>query len=130
MRLNLVTLDGHSISHKIESNILTTRSELHLKARELLQQEFPFLSILEEVYMPVLKKKKLPFDFFIPKNNLIIEVHGEQHFKYIPFYHKTKFDYLRSKVRDNDKKEWCKLNNFRLVEFLWNENIETWKMKL
>lgn len=130
MRLNLQTIDGYSISHKIESNILEERSKLHLKARELLKQEFPFLIILEEVYMPIFRKKKLPFDFFIPKNNLIIEVHGEQHFKFTPLFHKTRMDYLKSKVRDSQKKEWCELNKFRLVEFLWNEDVETWKMKL
>ena len=130
MKLNIYTLDGNNIDCKITSNINPTKSSLHSKARELLQAEFPYHSIMEEVYISIFSKKKLPFDFFIPKLGLFIEVQGEQHFKFIPLFHKTKIAFMKAKVRDTHKKEWCSLNKYRLVELLYNESIEEWKTKL
>ncbi len=56
----------------------------------------------------------------------MVEVHGAQHYKHIPFFHRTKADYLLSLKRDKDKIEWCVLNNFPIV-ILPDDREELWQ---
>ena len=49
---------------------------------------------------------KLPFDFFLPKYNIIIEYDGEQHFKLAFGENENKL--IKQKQYDNIKNEWCK----------------------
>lgn len=32
--------------------------------------------------------------------------------------------------RDNEKKEWCELNNIQLVELPYNEDINEWRKRI
>lgn len=105
------------------------KSSLHTEARQLLKETFPSHSLYEEVTLPGSKKhgKSLLYaDFFIPDLNLIVEVHGQQHYEYCHFFHKTKADFFASKQKDNNKKEWALINNMRLVVFPYNER-DKWK---
>lgn len=109
-------------------------SYYHKLARELLCDMFKGYNIYEEVKLPgtvnPAKKSVLHIDFLIPNAKLGIEVHGEQHFKYIPYFHKTKEGFLRSKARDRAKAEWCAINNISLVELRWDESVEHWRNKI
>ena len=42
----------------------------------------------------------LPFDFWLPVNNLLIEYDGEIHFKYIKHIHKTPANFIRTQEHD------------------------------
>ena len=106
------------------------RSDYHLKARELLKEMYPLYMVLEEVTIPIERGINAYLDFFIPQLRLVVEVHGEQHFKFIPHFHKTQVAFLQQKKRDRQKKEWVKLNEMRLVELNYNEDLETWKQKI
>lgn len=56
----------------------------------------------------------LPFDFYIPKYNLIIEYDGLHHFEPVKGWGgKEKF--LKTKENDNIKNEYCKNNKIRLL---------------
>ncbi len=105
------------------------RSELHIRARKILKSLFPCDKILEEVTLPGSKKNGsvLYADFFIPSRSLMVEVHGKQHYEYIPFFHGSKLGFVKSKLRDNDKKEWCDINNIELVELPYNLTDEEWR---
>ena len=61
------------------------RSSLHNKAKELLEQIFPY---------------------------------------------KNKMAFYKAKARDMEKREWCELNNMRLVELNYNEDIDEWRKKI
>jgi predicted adenine nucleotide alpha hydrolase (AANH) superfamily ATPase len=65
-------------------------------------------------------------DFYIPLSKLCIEVHGEQHYKFIPFYHGNIMSFLKAQKKDREKKEWCDNNNIRYIELPYNENQEQW----
>lgn len=67
----------------------------------------------------------LPFDFYIPSLNLVIEYQGEQHYHSIDFFGGSKRLEDQQK-RDNIKREYCKNNNIRLLEIPYTEydNIE------
>lgn len=70
-------------------------------------------------------KKKLPFDFYIPKYNICVEYDGLQHYEPIEFFGGTKgFDEL--KKRDKIKTQYCIDNNIKLIRIPYTEfdNIE------
>ena len=68
-------------------------------------------------------KKKLPFDFYLPDYNLLIEYHGEQHFIDASKYWTTcKLEY-RQKL-DKIKKDFALNNNFNYLEITYKDNIE------
>lgn len=106
------------------------KSSYHLSARGLVKALYPTFSLYEEVTLPGSKKTGRPSllfaDFFLPELMLVIEVHGEQHYKYISFFHKNKMDFLIAKQRDVDKIEWCQLNGIKIVILPYNEQKQ-WK---
>ena len=69
-------------------------------------------------------KLPLPFDFYIPSLNTVIEFQGEQH--YIPTrYCGGKEKFIKTKINDKIKKEFCISNNINFVEIKYNEDIES-----
>jgi len=108
-----------------------SRSSLHLAARSLIKSLFPTLQIMEEV--PVQVKAFGPtlfFDFFINTNKLVIEVQGQQHYKFNSLFHTSARDFLIQKKNDADKQEWCKINNITYLELPYNESLEEWKKRI
>lgn len=78
----------------------------------------------QQYYFEECKNKRfLPFDFYIPSKNLLIEYQGQQHYEPIELFggEKTYQDYL---VRDKIKKDFCKKKKHILKEIKYNENIE------
>ena len=55
-------------------------------------------------------------DFFIPSISLVVECNGRQHSEHIKHFHKTKIEFHKQKDVDQRKRDWCKLNRFRLIE--------------
>ena len=129
--MNVIDLDGKTtpwkiVGHTIGINNRTARSKYHLQARKLLKEAHPTLQILEEVSITIRRSTTLYLDFFLPLIKMCVEVHGEQHYKFIPFFHKTKLDYLRQLGRDRDKEEWCELNNITCVVLKYDE-MDSWR---
>ena len=62
----------------------------------------------------------LPFDFYIPNKNIVIEYQGEQHYKAVDFRGMgkefAKMEFEKLKKRDAIKKDYCKKNNINLLE--------------
>lgn len=114
----------------ISKGRLLNKSSLHLKAREIIIEAFPTLQVLEEVPVPITKSETLYLDFYLPLKRLCIEVHGEQHFKFIPFYHNNMLSFLKAQKRDRNKTEWCSINGINQIVFGFDEDIEIWKNKL
>lgn len=110
------------------------RSKLHEKARNLLAELYPYDTILEEVALPGSKdqfgKRNLKADIFLPARRILVEVHGEQHFKFNGFFFKNKLEYYKAKARDSDKRFWCEINNIELIELNYNEGIDDWRRKI
>lgn len=134
--MKIIGLDQQEYSWIPSNNIVDTekRSGLHNKAKELLKERYPNDRILEELVLPGTKtatrKSTLKADFFIPVRKLIIEVHGEQHTEFNNFFFKSKMDFYKAQARDRDKKQWCEINNFELIELFHNESIEEWRSKI
>ena len=125
-------IDGRNHRLTLTNNQRETCSSLHKRASDLLKKLFPCERIFEEVILPGTKltSKPLTADFIIPKQKLVVEVHGEQHFKYNLFFFSNKMEFFKAQSRDRDKKEWCEVNDFHIIELIYSESIEEWKKKI
>lgn len=127
-------LDGVAHNWILTGNMargkITNRSSFHLLARETITKKFPTLQILEEVTIPLRKSENLYLDFYLPLKKMCIEVHGEQHYKFISFFHNNMLSFLKSQKRDKDKEEWCNINNIKYIVFPHYENENQWMEKL
>ena len=77
-------------------------------------------------------------DFYLPKENIIIECQGEQHFKPVNFGGKNtktlQKQYELNQVRDKIKKKYCEEHNIKLLEYthlgIKNRNLIKTKERL
>jgi hypothetical protein len=117
--------------HKINLALyLRTRSNcssLHKSARQLLTELFPFTTILEEVPLP---GTKMFVDFFLPDKKLMVEVQGEQHYKFNGHFFANKSEFLKAQARDARKAEWAEINGLQLIEFPYNEDKDGWTKRI
>ena len=120
-------LNGYSVA----ANDKRKRSKYHIRARNLLKEMYHSYRMLEEVKLPGStqshRKGVLFLDFFIPQIKLAIEVHGQQHYKYTPFFHKNKADFAIAKAKDEDKIEWCELNKIDIIVLKHSDTDEQWR---
>jgi hypothetical protein len=109
---------------------ITNRSSYHLLARENIVKKFPTLQILEEVPIPIRKSETLYLDFYLPLKKLCIEVHGEQHYKFVSFFHNNMLAFLKAQKRDKEKEEWCEINNIKHIVLPHYETTDQWIERL
>ena len=125
--VSLWNLSGYIVTN---ANDRAIRSDLHLKARQLLKEVFATHTICEEVPIQLSRGNKAFLDFYLPLKKLTIEVQGEQHFKYVPFFHGNIRAFIKQRKADQNKKVWCEINNITFIEFPYNQTIEQWKGKI
>ena len=118
-------------SYDIRANDSRKRSRHHIRARRLINEVYHSYRVLEEVKLPgstsAHKKSVLFLDFFIPNIRKAFEVHGRQHYEHVPFFHNTKRDFLLAKARDEDKIEWCNMNEIELIVLKYSEDDDDWR---
>lgn len=102
------------------------KSALHLEARNLIKKLYPTMQILEEITIYPKKNEVMYLDFYIPLLKKCVEVHGEQHYKFIPFYHNNILSFVKAQKRDRDKKEWCSINGIDYCELPFNQT-QNWE---
>lgn len=129
--MQIKSLDGfiqnwQLTGHYSHANLLH-KSSLHIEARQVIKDSYPTLQLLEEVPIPLRKNETLYLDFYLPLKKICIEVHGEQHYKFVPFYHSNQLNYLKSQKRDREKKEWCEINGIKYIVLPYDQKIETWR---
>ena len=102
-------------------------------------------SSLEEHIIKILQKEKIKFqrektypdlkfgyyrfDFFLPQYNLLIEVDGAQHYKFLKIFHKKRQDFLKAQERDRRKNSYVLAHNIPLyrIPYFEIENIKTFQ---
>ena len=98
-----------------------------------LSEIFNFYHIINEPYysFPDCKYKNiLKFDFYLPSYNTCVEYQGIQHYKPVDFAGKgeewAKENFKTIQIRDQIKRDYCKMNNIKLLEIpYWEfDNIE------
>jgi hypothetical protein len=123
-------LNGYSVA----ANDKRKRSKYHVRARNLLKEMYHSYRLLEEVKLPGStpshRKGVLYLDFYVPQIMLAVEVHGQQHYDYTPFFHKNKADFAIAKAKDEDKIEWCELNKIDIIVLKYSETDEQWREQI
>ena len=65
-------------------------------------------------------------DFYLPEQNIIIEYNGEQHYKYIPYFHKGGYvKFARQQERDQFIRDYCQDLKIKLIELKEINEIKT-----
>jgi hypothetical protein len=73
--------------------------------------------------------QNLELDCYNDELKTAIEYNGEQHYKYIPYFHASKDAFYNLKYRDDIKKRLCEQNNITLITVPYtvkNDNIENY----
>lgn len=65
----------------------------------------------------------LPFDFYLPDYNVLIEYNGGQHYKPIEYFGGEE-NFKKQKLHDSIKNEYCESNNIRLLVIPYYANVE------
>lgn len=135
--MNIIGLDNkeYNLIFKRSKRNKKNESKYHKRARSVLTNEFPCFIIYEEVALPGTKNERqrrpLFADFFIPEKRIIVEVQGEQHYKYNEFfYKKDKLAFFTAQSRDRNKQRWCSINNITLIELPFCDTDEEWVYKI
>ncbi len=137
--MKVVGLNGREYNlnlqkYDVKANDKRKRSKHHVRARKLIKEVYHSYRILEEVKLPgstsTHKRSVLYLDFFIPNIRKAVEVHGRQHYEYTPFFHKSKADFILAKARDEDKIEWCELNNIEIVTLKYSGSDDEWRKSI
>ncbi|MDT9337763.1 hypothetical protein P3F01_15495 [Clostridium perfringens] len=78
-------------------------------------------------------KRELPFDFYIPSNNILIEIDGEHHFRPMGVWKNkneirssSNFEYTQ--YHDKLKNSFCKDNNIKLIRIPYYKESEMFKI--
>ena len=134
--MKVVGLNGREYNlnlqkYDVKANDKRKRSKHHVRARKLIKEVYHSYRILEEVKLPgstsTHKRSVLYLDFFIPNIRKAVEVHGRQHYEYTPFFHKSIADFILAKARDEDKIEWCELNNIEILTLKYSGSDDEWR---
>lgn len=68
-------------------------------------------------------KKSLPFDFYLPTMNTLIEFDGEQHFQPIEHWGGER-SFLEIQQRDKIKTDFCLSNNIKLIRISYMDDVK------
>ncbi|BBI90302.1 hypothetical protein MRS_185 [Staphylococcus phage MR003] len=101
------------ITDLIKDNYSCQCSKQYSSFGERLTQSY--LDIANIEYIREYKFKELGkkrFDFFLPKYNTVIEVHGVQHYQEVSGY----MNHQKTKLSDIEKREYCKENSIQYIE--------------
>jgi len=91
-----------------------SRSKYQSSVKFALQPYWKTQVVYEE--FPVVGTK-MTLDLVNLTKRIALEVQGEQHQTYNPFFHgKSKVKFWHQLDRDIKKREWCELNDLRIVE--------------
>lgn len=72
---------------------------------------------LKDVYL-------LSYDFYLPKQKVLIEYQGQQHFESVSFGNKSKSDIQKQKYHDKLKRDYAKKHNYTLLEPTYKLNTQ------
>ena len=59
-----------------------------------------------------------PFDFTNAEHKIIVEADGQQHFQFIPFFHRSQSEFKRRVLIDREKERWAVNNGWLLIRVI------------
>ena len=97
-----------------------SKSKIQFAAKQFLKEYWENHVVFEE--FPI-AGTRLSFDFYNANKKIAVEVQGAQHTKYVPFFHGRKSQFVSQLRRDQQKIDFCALNDIKLVEIFHDEKI-------
>lgn len=97
----LIDWDGESLS------------KFQKATKDFLRPYWKFKMVFEE--LPVVGSRSR-FDFYNATDRIAIEAQGAQHTEFVPFFQKTRANFLSQFKRDREKQKFCDENNITLIE--------------
>jgi hypothetical protein len=93
-------------------------SKLEIRAKIVLEHIFkrPFVKIRPDFLRNEVTGYNLEIDLYNDELKLGIEVQGDQHYKFIPFFHRNKDAFVKQRYRDEMKKLKCRQEGITLIE--------------
>lgn len=119
-------ISGGNYKWKLKQKRELSASHYESVLSDILSNELPLLPFLRQVEIKPYFNKTLYLDFYIPSFRTAIEVHGEQHYKFIRHFHKDKMGFIASAKNDRLKAIWCRINEIDLLELKYDQQ-HIWK---
>ena len=93
-------------------------SKLERQAKVILEEIFkrPFIKIRPDFLRNEVTGYNLEIDLYNDSLKLGVEVNGDQHYKFIPFFHRNKDAFVKQRYRDEMKKIKCQQEGITLIE--------------
>ena len=93
-------------------------SKLEKLAKVVVEDIFkrPFHKIRPDFLRNDVTGQNLEIDLYNEQLALGIEVNGDQHYRFIPYFHRTRDDFLKQRYRDEMKKIKCQQRGITLIE--------------
>jgi hypothetical protein len=93
-------------------------SKLEFKAKIILEGIFnrPFMKIRPDFLRNDVTGQNLEIDLYNDELKLGVEINGNQHYKFTPFFQKNKEAFYNQRYRDEMKKDKCAKNGITLIE--------------
>ena len=99
-----------------------SKSKLQKEIKNFLKEYWQHHVVFEE--FPVVGTR-LSLDFFNANKRIAVEVQGQQHVKFVKFFHGGyENNYLDQLKRDQQKMQFCEINEIKLAEIYYNDKIE------
>jgi len=100
-------------------------SKLHnYTARKLQKAGFSFSENVRPGWLISHNLTRLELDIFIESEKVAIEIQGEQHFRFISFFHKSYSEFEKRKQYDQEKRDLCHGAGIRLVEICTEKDAD------
>ena len=124
MMLRLYSVTGRLITKNVNKYKIKwekhSRSKLQFTVKQFLKKYWDSHVVFEE--FPV-AGTRLKFDFYNANKRTAVEVHGAQHTKFVQFFHGSKSNFVKQLRRDQQKIDFCELNDIKLVEIFDGDKI-------
>jgi hypothetical protein len=92
-----------------------------LTSKFLLENNINFET--EKKFEDLKNKSYLPFDFYLPDKNILLEIHGGQH--YIPMSYRNGEEKFKETIyNDEKKKDYAIINNYNYICIDARSNLE------
>ena len=125
--MKFIGIDGKERNLKTATNYLInwykgSRSKFQASVKEFLRPYWESHVVFEEFRIV---GTRLSLDFYNATRNIAVEVQGDQHAKYVKFFHgKNKMNYVDQLKRDANKFDCCEKNGIILVEIYSRDTID------